>query len=224
MKKTYLLIGGSRGIGLAVAEHLSSKHHLFAVSRSKSPYGHWIKADLEESNAASIISSEIGDAVLDGILYLGGTWEKNAFTDGFDFSKSSPQETERVLKVNLITPIHLVQSLAPSLAKSKNAKVIFIGALTGLPNLSSKEVANTASKFGLQGIIHSLQKSYSKTNICFTVINPGNIATHEVLNDIESGMFKEQTTIPLEDIIKSVDFVLSTSNKCQISEINLWQR
>jgi 3-oxoacyl-[acyl-carrier protein] reductase len=45
--KTILVAGASRGIGLAVAEHLSSQcDRVLAVSRTKAPVGEWIQADL----------------------------------------------------------------------------------------------------------------------------------------------------------------------------------
>lgn len=74
--------------------------------------------------------------------------------------------------------------------KSQAPKVIFIGSLSGLDNQASREVANTASKFGLRGAAQALQIELSNTGIGFTVINPGNVATPEVLNDIASNTFK----------------------------------
>lgn len=45
--KTILVAGASRGIGLAVAQHLVSQcDRLLAVSRSTAPVGEWIQADL----------------------------------------------------------------------------------------------------------------------------------------------------------------------------------
>ncbi|MER3435910.1 MAG: oxidoreductase, partial [Leptolyngbya sp. ERB_1_1] len=50
---TILVVGASRGIGLAVAEHLVSQcDRLVAVSRTESLIGEWIQADL--SNLAGV--------------------------------------------------------------------------------------------------------------------------------------------------------------------------
>jgi short-subunit dehydrogenase len=54
--KTILVAGASRGIGLAVAEHLASQsHRLFTVSRTPASIGEWIQADL--SNLAGVVHS-----------------------------------------------------------------------------------------------------------------------------------------------------------------------
>jgi short-subunit dehydrogenase len=51
--KTVLVAGASRGIGLAVAEHLASQtERLISVSRTEAPISEWIQADL--SNLAGV--------------------------------------------------------------------------------------------------------------------------------------------------------------------------
>ena len=43
----YVLIGGSRGIGGATAEHLVNQgHEVLAVSRTPAKAGEWIEADI----------------------------------------------------------------------------------------------------------------------------------------------------------------------------------
>lgn len=47
MFNTLVVAGASRGIGLAVATHLTLKsHRLLAVSRTSAPVGEWVSADL----------------------------------------------------------------------------------------------------------------------------------------------------------------------------------
>lgn len=59
-----------------------------------------------------------------------------------------------------------------------------MGALSGLDNFPAREVANSASKSSLQGVVHSLREELRKDCISVTIINPGNIATPEVLEDL----------------------------------------
>ena len=47
-------------------------------------------------------------------------------------------------------PIRLVKSLLPALRQGENSQIIFMGALSGLDNFPAREVANSASKFGLR--------------------------------------------------------------------------
>ena len=56
------------------------------------------------------------------------------------------------------------------------------------------------------------------------MINPANVATPEVLRDIAEGRTAEQEAIPLDDIIRAVDYVLAASPAVVPSEIDIVQR
>ena len=103
-------------------------------------------------------------------------------------------------------------------------RLLYIGSLSGLDQSASPEVANTASKFGLRGAVQSLRLALAKEQIGFTVINPGNIATEEVISDIEAGRFSQQTPIPMADVIETVEWILMRSPHVDISEVNLMQK
>ena len=225
MSRTVLVVGGSRGIGAAVANYLCDKgDRVYSVSRSPSTAGDWIKADVSTTAGIQAIRDAVGSESLDALLYMGGVWEKNAFTDGYDFLKSSGEETRFVVNVNAIAPIEITRALSENLAKAKNPRAIYIGALSGLDHLASAEVANTASKFALRGAIQALRIALRRHQIGFTVINPGNVATEEVMLDIEEGRFSAQTPIPLQDIFSTIEWILGVSRSVEIGEVNLWQK
>ncbi|TVQ47977.1 MAG: SDR family oxidoreductase [Gloeocapsa sp. DLM2.Bin57] len=221
---TILIVGGSRGIGLAVAEYYAQTGvNLVVVSRTTCKYGTWLAADISTQSGIEKIAKFFAGKQLDALLFLGGTWEKNAFTAEYSFLKSDFAEIDQVITVNCLAPIKIVKALFDSLILSPHPRAIFIGSLTALENTASREVANSASKYGLRGAIHALQRELKNSGIGFTVINPGNVATSEVLNDIKTGAFGEQQPIPLEDLIKVINCVLSLSPTSYISEINIVQ-
>ena len=130
--KRVLVVGASRGIGAAVARHLlPSTAELITVSRTPSKFGKWIEADVSDISGIKKISSVVGDRSLDTLLYMGGTWEEQAFTSQYDFEQCSDEDIERVITVNLLAPIRLVKTLLPALRRSNNPKIIFMGALSG---------------------------------------------------------------------------------------------
>jgi 3-oxoacyl-[acyl-carrier protein] reductase len=222
--KRYLIIGASRGIGAAVAKHLASAgHEIISVSRSPGP-GEWIEADISKSEGIEKIAAVLAKRSLDGLLFLGGVWENGAFTSSYDFIGSPDEETRFVISVNLIAPIELAKRLHANMKKSDNPRSIFIGALSGLDNSASPEVANTASKFGLRGAIQALRLSLGNSGIGFTVINPGNLETEEVLNDIKEGRFPDQFPIPLKDLCSLIDWILSLSRHTEVGEVSLIQK
>lgn len=132
--------------------------------------------------------------------------------------------TRTVLSVNLIAPILLAQALAPALEGSGRGRILLNGALSGLPNAAAREVANTASKFGLQGAAESLHLSLAARGIGVTVVNLDNVATPEVLDDIEAGRFGPQVPIPIEDVLRTYDYVLSLNSATAPRSIDLQQR
>lgn len=222
MDQRILLIGGSRGIGLAAAEHLVVRaESIWCVSRSPSPYGKWVQADVGTPEGIEHVVTTLAAERLDALLYLGGTWEDGAFTSAYSFENSHREELDRILAVNLAAPIKLVHGLLPALRRSSNPRVLLIGSLSGLDNAASREVANSASKYGLRGAAQALAKE--APDVPVTVINPGNVATLEVESDIVAGRFAKQTPIPLTDLLATIDYALALSPASFAAEINLAQ-
>jgi NAD(P)-dependent dehydrogenase (short-subunit alcohol dehydrogenase family) len=219
------VIGASRGIGAAVAQHFAQKgDRVVSVSRSQAVAGEWIQADISTSEGIKSIADKLGGSALDTLLFMGGVWEDGAFTDQYDFMKSSDRETRFVIAVNTIAPIELTRQLAKNLVKSDNPRAIFIGALSGLDNSATAEVANTASKFGLTGAAQALKLALRDYKIGVTVINPGNVATEEVMTDIEEGRSPQQVPIPLTDLISAIEWILELSNTVDVGDINMQQK
>ena len=216
-----LIAGASRGIGAAVAEHLLPRTaELITVSRTPA-YGNWIAADLSSQSGIEIVQQAIANSSLDTLLYMGGTWEQQAFTSQYALETCSDADIERVIAVNLLAPIRLVKSLLPALKKADNPKIIFMGALSGLDNFPAREVANSASKFGLRGVVHALREELRPHRIGVTIINPGNVATPEVLEDLRQAGQPETNAIPISDLLNVIDCVLALSRSTCIKEIQL---
>lgn len=220
--QTVLVAGASRGIGLAVAEHLAPQtHRLLAVSRTAAPIGEWIQADLTDLAGIEVVTQAIADQPLDALLYMGGTWETHAFTHQYRFEDCADEDITQVIAVNLVAPIRLVKALLPALRRSDNPKVVFMGSLSGRDNFPGREVANSASKFGLRGVVHALREELRSQQIGVTVINPGNVGTPEVLADLAANSLVGGEAIPLSDLLSIIDCVLSLSRATCIKEIDV---
>ncbi|MEM8722747.1 MAG: SDR family NAD(P)-dependent oxidoreductase [Cyanobacteria bacterium P01_G01_bin.39] len=120
-----VVVGASRGIGAAVAHHIEPRtRKLLTVSRTPSSCGQWIQADISAKSGIERVQSAVADSHLDALLYMGGIWEKQAFTPQYSFEKCSDQDLENVIAVNLIAPIRLVKALLPALRQAPNPKII----------------------------------------------------------------------------------------------------
>lgn len=217
-----VIMGGSRGIGLAVACHLVARSdRVLAVSRTPSSAGDWVPADVSTRERDQAVGQAVGGDTLDALLYMGGTWEADAFTPAYSFAGCSDEDLTRVLNVNLLAPIRLVMELLPALRRSSNPKIVFMGALSGRDNFPGREVANSASKFGLRGVVHSLREELRSERIAVTVINPGNVATPEVLDDLARMGAPAADAIPLDDLLMILDCVLAVSRHTCIKEVDV---
>lgn len=225
MKKRMLVVGASRGIGAEIARHFSnSGYEVFGVSRSPAIECEWIKADISSIEGIQYLMSQIGQIPIDALLFSSGVWEERGFMDGFDFRKTSDLETRQIMSVNLVAPIEITKGVAKNLSMASNPRAIYLGALSGVDQGASAQVAYSASKFGLRGAIQALRLALKEENIGFTVINPANVATDEVLMDIREGRFREQAPIPISDIISATEWILSLSRSVEVGDINLSQK
>ncbi|MEM1153643.1 MAG: SDR family oxidoreductase [Pseudomonadota bacterium] len=231
--KNYVIVGGSRGIGAAATQHLvDAGHRVIAISRTPARAGTWVAADIATEAglrcAVDAITAQLNqqgeETPLDGLLFLGGVWEAGAFTGDYDFLASPAQETRFLLAVNLAAPILLAQALVTPLSRAENPKIILNGSCTGLPNEASIEVANTATKFGQQGITEALNLALNALGISVTVVNFANVATPEVLDDIATGAFGKQVPIPLQDLLITYDYLLQLSADTVPQSLDLRQK
>jgi NAD(P)-dependent dehydrogenase (short-subunit alcohol dehydrogenase family) len=219
-----VVAGASRGIGAAVAAHYAAAGaEVIALSRTPAPVGRWIEVDLADRLSLARAVAAIGPGPVDALLVTGGIWEEGAFTPAYSFEASPADETSSVIAVNLTAPILLTQALIPQLRTAAAGRVVFLGALSGLEQSATPEVANSASKYGLRGAAQALDLTLRTMGIGVTVINPGNVATDEVLADIAAGRFPDQAPIPMADLLAAFDFALSLSPATVAREINLAQ-
>ena len=80
-----IVVGASRGVGAAVAKHILPRtKELITVSRTAS-IADWIEADISTQAGVTKVSNAVGNSTLDALLYMGGTWESEAFTSNYSF-------------------------------------------------------------------------------------------------------------------------------------------
>ena len=228
--RNYLVIGGSRGLGAALAEKVADRDDKVWLVSRKRPNSldltdgierHWLKVDLTDEKAADALATAVGDNVLDVLIYNAGIWEEEAFSDRYNFEQVSRAENHRVLLINLTAVIDCVQVLIPAVRKSANGKIIIIGSTSGLENVSGPEVAYSASKFGVRGVVHALRENLRGDQIGVTTINPGTIATEYALDSDVSLEKAGEIGIPLIDLVKVVRCVVDLSPYSCLKEIDI---
>lgn len=230
-QKTYLIYGISRGLGKAITRHLPEKNDfVYGISRSEPSYLNeyknvsWISADLSKpTHAADTIKAKIKNEKIDYLIYNVGIWEEKAFTDEYDFNQTSQEEIIQIVNTNISSCILNIKAMLDNLKQSKNAKIILIGSTWGLDNHLGKEVAFSASKFALRGVVHSMRENLREDNIGVSILNLGYLATEfDFEEDIDCVISKTNgNLIPLQDVIQALKFITSTSIASCVKEINM---
>jgi NAD(P)-dependent dehydrogenase (short-subunit alcohol dehydrogenase family) len=229
----FLIVGASRGLGLGFSIGLPDPGDtVFLVSRTRPPTLDrsdgvsriWIQADLSVSQTAAVkISEAMGDRTSDFLLYNAGIWEENAFEPTYSFEQSIAEEIERIIHVNLLSAILCTHRLIFNLKRSSNPRVVYISSLSGLDNSGAPEVANTASKFGLRGVVHALRECLREHQIPVTSLNPGSIAA-EI--PYEAGAEAAIQTydgrqIPMQDLVLLLRCLSQLSRVSCVKEIDI---
>lgn len=218
-----MIVGASSGIGAAAAQHFSTQcGRLFTVSRRPAVCGEWLPTDLQQADQIAHLANQLQGVPIDALLYLGGTWETHAFTPAYDFETCSTDDMRRVVDVNLLAPMLLVQHLLPHFKMSQNPRIVLLGAaLDSLDQIPYPEVANTASKYGLRGMVAALRQSLKPYQIGVTLLQPGYVATPEVLNDLAAANQPSTQAIPLSDLMLLIETILQLSRSTNVNEIDL---
>jgi len=229
--KTYLIFGISKGLGKFITINLpNDTDTVFGISRTQPDYLSertnlkWIKTDLSNPDKSSeAIKADIKNYPIDYLIYNIGIWENDAFSDKYNFEENSLSEISNIINTNITSCIANIQSVLSNLKLSNNAKIILIGSTWGLDNHNGKEVAFSASKFALSGIVHSLRENLRSFKIGVSIINLGYLATDFDNNeDLVTVIDKSDgNLIPLQDVISSLRFIISTSNASCVKEINM---
>ncbi|MEC4117511.1 SDR family oxidoreductase [Myroides phaeus] len=227
--KSYLIYGVSKGLGRAIAHGLPKDNDIvYGVSRSKPADTKdnlvWVPADLSQpETAVKAVAEVLQEKQLDYLIYNVGVWEQMAFTAEFDVEQCSDAELINLVQTNVTSCILALKAFVKNLRLSSNAKIVLIGSTWGLDNHNGKEVAFSASKFALRGIVHSMRETLRQDNIGITVLNLGYLAT-EYDYTVDSDIIVEEnqaSLIPLSDVLQAIKFVLSTSKASCVKEINM---
>ena len=207
--KNILLIGGSSGIGLAIAEQLHTDNNLFVACRSTGSL-----SELELTHIPFDVLNESLDvsklpAAIDGLVYCPGSINLKPF------SSLTPEAFEADMQINFISLVKVIQTVLPNLRASEQSSIVVFGSIAatmGIPFHTSV----AASKGAIEGFAKALAAEYAP-KIRVNVVAPSLTNTplaNKFINS-ESKQEKSAARHPLkrlgkpEDIANMATFLLS---------------
>lgn len=173
-KRTILITGASRGIGMALAERAHRDGHtVVGVARSEPEGafpGAFFRADLGDAASTSDALERIcKEFEIDSLVNNAG------LTTSSTVQETSVQELERILAINVRAPLQCVQACLPSMVRSGQGAIVNIAsrAALGMPRRS----AYSAAKSGLIGYTRTWALELGMHGITVNAVAPGPVAT-----------------------------------------------
>ena len=203
--KNILIIGGSSGIGLALAEMLSPQNSVYVASRSHESLSHLDVKHLPFDATTDELDLSVLPENLDGFVYCPGSinlrpfrgLKTEAFTSDFE--------------INVIGAVKALKSVLNLLNASPNAAVVFystVAVQTGMPFHSSV----AASKGAIEGLTRSLAAEFAP-KIRVNAIAPSLVNTplaSKFLNN-ETKLEKANERHPLGRVGKAEEMAKATA-------------
>jgi short-subunit dehydrogenase len=202
--RTALVTGASGGLGQAIARGLAERGADVVLSARQVDVleslageirGRVVPCDLADRAAVARLAEEAGPVdvlVANAGVSIAGRVER-----------SSVDEIDRVLDVNLRAPIVLARLLCEGMAERGGGHVVFISSLNGKLG-SPRTSLYAATKFGLRGFAQSLREDMRTKGVGVSTIFPGFIRDAGMFHDSGARLPPYVGTKTPEDVARAV--------------------
>ncbi|KIR27828.1 cytoplasmic protein [Cryptococcus deuterogattii 99/473] len=212
--QSVLVIGASRGLGLALVKHYSSVIHpsnIFATVRGSAPSDIFPKG-VRVIESVDCSKEDCGQKVVDGLQ--GAAVDLVAYVAGV----LKPEADELMMyTVCSIAPVFVVKSLLFASSLSPSAKIIFLTSEAGSITLRTESEGGGAfghhgSKAAANMVGHLLSYDLKERGIPIAMIHPGFLKTDMTKNagmeefyDKMGAITPEEASKPLTDFVEKLD-------------------
>ncbi|WP_309640513.1 SDR family oxidoreductase [Flavobacterium sp.] len=207
--KNILLIGGSYGIGLAIAKELNNNNNVFVASRTAENL-----SDLNVTHIPFDANSDTLDvsklpAVIDGLVYCPGSINLRPF-------KGLKIDTfESDLQINFLNIVKVIQTILPQLTASNQSSIVLfssVAATMGMPFHTSV----AAAKGAVEGFAKALAAEYApkiRVNVIAPSLTDTPLADKFLNNEVKQEKSAERHPLKRfgqpEDVAQMAVFLLS---------------
>ena len=183
-----LVTGANRGLGLGFVKNylgknvnvvgttrdLKSSKELMAIKERFPDNLEIFELDLLKESVGHTLENFLGDRPIDIVINNAGVGSTNQH-----FEAVSPKPWLEVLKVNLIAPLMITQSIINNVKKGSDKKIYFLSSQLGSigDNASGGMYIYRSSKTGLNQVVKSLSVDLKPQGITVVSLHPGWVKT-----------------------------------------------
>ncbi|MCX5051668.1 MULTISPECIES: 3-oxoacyl-ACP reductase FabG [unclassified Streptomyces] len=171
MPRTALVLGGNRGIGLAVARHLAARGDRVAVSHrtGEPPPGLFaVRCDVTDSEAVTEactrVKAELGPVEV--LVHNAG------ITHDGPLAAMTAEDFEAPLRTNLLGAFHGIRPVLRGMMRARWGRIVLMSSTVALSGAIG-QTNYAASKAGLIGLARSLALEVAGHGITVNVVAPG---------------------------------------------------
>ena len=221
MSKTYAVIGGNSGIGLAAVQRLKSAgHHLHVAGRKVEAL-----ADTQVSTQffdAASASALVWPDKLDGLIYCPGTIQLKPF------HRLTAEDFQKDFQINVLGAVAALQSALPALKASSNASVVLFSTVAvaqGMPMHASI----ASAKGAIEGLTKSLAAEWApliRVNAIAPSLTDTALASFLLNSDLKKEAAAKRHPLQRigapDDAAQLVEYLLSDAAKFMTGQILHW--
>jgi 3-oxoacyl-[acyl-carrier protein] reductase len=207
--KNILLIGGSYGIGYAIAKELQFESKIYIASRTNELIADLNVTHIPFDATTDVLDTSVLPAVLDGLVYCPGSINLRPFKG------IKPETFESDLQVNFISLVKVIQSVLPNLTASEQSSIVLfssVAASMGMPFHTSV----SASKGAIEGFAKALAAEYApkiRVNVIAPSLTDTPLADKFLNNEVKKEKSAERHPLKRfgqpEDLAQMAQFLLS---------------
>lgn len=219
MKSVICITGGANGLGRELAAYFSTKNKVIILDINPNTKivaeklnCDFYSCDVSDFNSLSSVIKDIYKKYKKIDVFINNA---GVFIDG-PIEENDPNRIRKVFEVNCFGPIFAANILIPIFKKQKSGTIININSTAGLHPKAFNSVYH-ASKAAMTSFSESIQMELSDFPIKIIDIHPGVMNTNFTIGT-KADMSK---TIDPSEVVKAIDFVLSSKSNILIPRLTI---